>query len=412
MKKNKKKIRILYIQKKGRGGSVISLYELLRKLDTSIYEPVVLFQEKNYHLKQFEKLGVKLYHPRKGNIYKRKEKQKNRDIGKTINYYSKILSYVYGEGKQIYLTLKNELPNVKIIFAIIKNEKIDVIHYNNCFTNNRLSVLIAKFLNIPQIGHMRMFRSLTLLDEYLARQIKFFIYISKAIEDWYLNQGIHLNKGSLIYNPFNITELRSEDKNSKIRKELGISNKDFLICNVGRIDWWKGHEYFINAVDQVVKFNPNIKALIVGSVVPTDKCHHYYQNLLRLVKNLNLSNNIIFTGYRNDIYDIMQTSNVIIHSASEPEPFGRVIVEGMLAERPVIATDSGGVRDIIDDSITGLLVPPKNEDSLAKAIQFIMENPEASNRIAKNGQRIAEKRFSAHKHAHKVQDIYQGILEL
>jgi len=412
MNNKENRIRILYIQKTGRGGSVISLYELLRELDTDIYEPFVLFQEKNYHYNQFQKLGIKLYHIDRKSNSEFNPKQTNRDIAKALNHYSNFLSTGYREAKQIYLTLKNELPHISKIYSIIKNEKINVVHHNSNFFKNRLSVLVAKFLNIPQIGHMRMFHSLTLIDQYLVRHINFFIYISKAIEDWYLKQGIHQKKGSVIYNPFKIINSRSKVNNSTIRKELGISNEDFLICNISRIDWWKGHKYFIDAVDQVLKFNRNVKALIVGSVDPTNKCQKYYQNLLKQVEKLNLSNHIFFTGYRNDIYDIMQASDVIIHSASEPEPFGRVIVEGMLAGRPVIATDAGGVKDIIDDQVSGLLVPPKNEDAMAKAIQFIMQNPEGSQQIAKNGRRIAKSRFSAYEHVNKVQNLYQRVLAI
>jgi glycosyltransferase involved in cell wall biosynthesis len=283
MNAKKERIRILYIQKTGRGGSVISLYELLRELDTEIYEPFVLFQEKNYHYHQFQKLGIKIYYTDKKRNPEFSLKQTNRDIAKTLNQYSKFLSIAYRESKQIYLTLKNELPYIKKVYSIIKNKKIDIIHHNSIFWKNRLSVLLSKFMNIPQIGHMRMFHSFSLIDQYLAHHIDFFIYISKAIEDWYLKQGIHQKKGKVIYNPFKIVNFKSQVSHLNIRNEFGISKKDFLLCNVGRIDWWKGHKYFINAVEHVLKFNRNVKALIVGSPDPTKICQDYYQELRKQV---------------------------------------------------------------------------------------------------------------------------------
>ena len=89
-----------------------------------------------------------------------------------------------------------------------------------------------------------------------------------------------------------------------------------------------------------------------------------------------MSDRVILTGVRSDIPRIMAASDIVVHSASEPEPFGRVIVEAMAAGRPVVATAAGGVLDIIEDQVTGLLVPSKNVTLMAKAIQQFLQNEE------------------------------------
>jgi glycosyltransferase involved in cell wall biosynthesis len=99
-----------------------------------------------------------------------------------------------------------------------------------------------------------------------------------------------------------------------------------------------------------------------------------------------------------------------VHSSSEPEPFGRVIVEAMAAGRPVVATAAGGVLDIIEDQVTGLLVPPKNATLMAKAIQQLFQNRDQAEMIGQRAQQEAKRRFSVEQHVKAVQRIYQKIL--
>ena len=100
-----------------------------------------------------------------------------------------------------------------------------------------------------------------------------------------------------------------------------------------------------------------------------------YQEIKNLTKELNLTKQVIFTGEREDILQIMTASDVIVHSSSNPEPFGRVIVEGMLSKKPVIATAVGGVPEIIRNGVAGILIPPGNKGAMRNAMLELAENP-------------------------------------
>ena len=129
-----------------------------------------------------------------------------------------------------------------------------------------------------------------------------------------------------------------------------------------------------------------------------------------MVEKLQLSENIIFTGYRSDIPNVMASSNIIVHSASEPEPFGRVIVEGMLAGKPVVATSAGGVLEIIQDGINGLLVPLKDSIAMASAIVYLIKFPCHAKKIGEKAQKYANQQFNSKKHVKIIQDIYKNLL--
>jgi glycosyltransferase involved in cell wall biosynthesis len=90
----------------------------------------------------------------------------------------------------------------------------------------------------------------------------------------------------------------------------------------------------------------------------------------------------------------MKACDVVVHASTSAEPFGRVIVEGMLAGRPVVATAAGGARELIEDRVNGLLVPPGDARALASALRSLLAEPARAREMAEAGQQLARERFS------------------
>lgn len=407
---NSKRRRILYVEKPSLvGGSVTGLYELVRGLDTSRYEPVVLFYGPNPYRERFQALDVPVFvlserppaPPSAGS---------QRDIAASLSRYGTWLAASYRTAKEVYVATRRDWPLARRVARLIKDEAIDLVHHNNSLVGNRPAVMAARWAGVPQVCHVRMLQTFSHFTRYLARYVDAFIYMSKAVEQSYCDLGIPASKGYVIYDPFDLEVLEQVNYTDELRTEFGLADQDRLISNVGRLDWWKGHEYFLQAMAEVVQSQPNTKALIVGEPDSSHRSQAYYQRLQQLATDLQLSNHVIFTGFRTDVPRIMAASDIVVHSASEPEPFGRVIVEAMAAGRPVIATAAGGPLDIIEDQVTGLLVPPKNAALMAKAIQQLLQNREQARMIGQRAQQDATKRFSAKQHVAAVQRIYQKIL--
>lgn len=408
---NQKRYRILFIEKPTEmGGSVISLYELVRGLDTTLYEPVVLFYGPNPYRERFRVLGLKVMTLSEQPPLLTSSTGSNRDIAAALSRYGQWLATGYKAAKQLYLAARQDFPLARRLAYLIKDEAVDLVHHNNTLFTNRTTVMAARLAHVPQICHVRMLQNLSFVEKYLAGYIDRFIYISKAVETSYHKQGIPIHKGQVIYNPIDIETFEQVNHSAELRTELGLTQQDRLITNVGRLDWWKGHDYFLQAMAELIQAQPNTKALIVGAPVSNQLGQTYYQKLQQLVTELRLSDHVIFTGLRLDIPRVLAASDIVVHSASEPEPLGRVIIEGMAAGRPVIATAAGGVLDIIEDQVTGLLVPPKNAGLMAKAIQQLLENPEQAKIIGQQAQQEAKERFSIERHVAAVQHIYQEIL--
>lgn len=404
------KYRILYIQKTGGGGSTLSLFELVKGLNKDLFEPIVIFRQQHPYSERFKQIGIEIYilSNRNSKIDKTVNK---RDIAKALNSYGRWFAILYREAKEFYLFFKNDFLDGLRLRSLIKKVNATIIHHNTSLPGNRATILAGRLLQVPQICHVRSFHELAFIDKILSRFISSFIYISKAVEFCYTSQKINKKKGQVVYNPVRSINGDIEKITSKIRTEFGISSNEKLIVNVARIERWKGQEYYIKAFSKVRKWFPLTKALIVGAPSSNYNSRNYYQEIKSLTKELNLTKHVIFTGEREDILQIMTASDVIVHSSSNPEPFGRVIVEGMLSKKPVIATAAGGVFEIITDDNLGLLVPMRDIDKMAEAIRLLFSNPELADKIGLDAFNNARFKFSIEKHVSLIQECYHKLIK-
>ena len=243
-----------------------------------------------------------------------------------------------------------------------------------------------------------------------------FIYISKDVAEHHTSKRKSRFKGTIIHNGIDMHKFarQYEYDTISVREELGIKPDQFMVGIIGRIDWWKGHEYFIEAIAKASKQIPSLKGLIIGALeqnVVVDLNRRYLEKLRSLVHALDLENKIIFMGARNDVPRIIASLDLVVHASSRPEPFGLVIIEGMAAGKPVVATAAGGVLDIVEDERNGLLVPCRNSDSMARAILQIISNPDRAKKMGMEAQRRVAEKFTVQHQVTAVQKLYDDILE-
>jgi glycosyltransferase involved in cell wall biosynthesis len=155
---------------------------------------------------------------------------------------------------------------------------------------------------------------------------------------------------------------------------------------------------------------PHLKALIVGAPVQTAQSQQYYRRLQALTESLDLASTVVFTGFRSDIVRLMSAMDVVVLSSSTPEPFGRVVIEGMAAGRPVVATAAGGVLDIIQDGIDGRLVPIGDADAMSQAIVDLFLEPDKAEQIGQAARRRIEACFALPQQVATIEKVYDTIL--
>jgi glycosyltransferase involved in cell wall biosynthesis len=157
----------------------------------------------------------------------------------------------------------------------------------------------------------------------------------------------------------------------------------------GRITYWKGQHIFLKALAEI----PDVRGLIVGEALFTAEDHRYGRELRQLARELKIADRIHFTGFCPHLLPLLLAVDVVAHCSISPEPFGRVIVEAMMAGRPVIATRAGGPAEFVTHNQTGLLVEPGNSHALAAAIQRLLDDRQFAAGIGRAAKRHAEERF-------------------
>ena len=145
-----------------------------------------------------------------------------------------------------------------------------------------------------------------------------------------------------------------------------------LIGLVGRIAPWKGQHIFIQAAAEVHKHFPECRFQIIGA--PLFGEEDYQKELHDLALSLAISDCIEFTGFQDDVASFIERLDILVHASITGEPFGQVVIEAMASGKPVVATNGGGIPEIVQHQITGLLVPMGDAKSMAAAILRLLAN--------------------------------------
>lgn len=302
--------------------------------------------------------------------------------------------------------LKKQLPEVFTFLRLFKNNNISLIHTHSDINLNKPEIIAAKVAGIPSVCHLHAYTHLNAFDRLFNTLVDYFIFISEDIKRYHQIKGKPPAKGRVIHNGIDVKRYMP------LKKEREISDQ-FHIGIIGRLDWWKGHDYFIKALPLIIQQFPNIRASIVGAVSKSDnyiRNQQYQQSLEELVASLGLEDKVIFTGHRDDIPDIIADLDILVHASSRPEPFGLVIIEGMACGKPVVATAAGGVTEIIEDNKNGVLVPCEDSRAIAKAVVGLMADREKAARIGAAGNKTVVEKFSHHRQTRQVEKLYRHAL--
>ncbi|MEO0263137.1 MAG: glycosyltransferase family 4 protein [candidate division WOR-3 bacterium] len=331
----------------------------------------------------------------------------------------RFFKYLQNENFKNIIDLKGgrlrELPKTlnaiyNCIKFIKKNDiKLIIAHGAHSFV---FAGIISKISNIKSIFYVHVdikkeeFRSLI---TGIAFRIKPTLYIAnseftaKSVKK-FLKSDAKINyPASDIHKFDSINEFNAK---RKLREEFGIPEDKIIFSIIGRIQEWKGQDVGILAFKNM-KNKDKACLLIVGECT-FKKDEKYYEYLKKLSKEEKW---IIFTGFRNDVPFIMKGSDIILHTSRNPEPFGIVIVEGMMAKKPVLASASGGPIEIIENGKDGFLYEPGNYKSLCKIMDMLIENENLRQEIGIKGYEKAKNKFTMEASISNLEEILKELLK-
>ncbi|MFZ4554912.1 MAG: glycosyltransferase family 4 protein [Pseudanabaena sp.] len=277
-----------------------------------------------------------------------------------------------------------------------KSQNFDLIH-----ANNQKGFVVAEiarlFGGVPVVWHLHdiltadIFSSTNrkiavTLANWFATKV---IVNSQATGEAFIAAGGNSRLLRTVHNGFDSKIFdRLEDDQTSLRQELGIPCDRPLIGMFSRLSYWKGQHILLEAASKL----PDVHVLLVGDALFGEA--EYTEKLKNIASQPSLQDRVHWLGFRQDIPQLMKACDAIAHCSTAPEPFGRVIVEAQLAKRPAIATIGGGTSEIIENEVTGLLIPPNDSQLLAAAIAKIFSDRELTNQMVENGYIQAKTKFS------------------
>lgn len=300
--------------------------------------------------------------------------------------------------------------SLRLLF-LLRGRNIDFIHLNNGF--QRTGIRAAGWAGLPAIIHLRGFKKKdpTKISEVFGgkveKAVKRYIGVSDAVCEGLRDMEIPEFRIKPIHDPISFREFRVGDSlGREAREEFSIPQDSIVVSVFGRVTGWKGQLEFLEAVAPIMADHPEVMIMIVGDESDSAGMD-YFSRVKAVAETEPLKGRVVFTGYQKDMPRFFNASDIIVHCSVDPEPFGRVIPEGMAAGRAVIAMDEGGPPEMVVDGVDGLLVRPRDPEALRNAVVRLVEDPELRARLAEEGKRTVERRFSPAGHASRVLACYR-----
>jgi glycosyltransferase involved in cell wall biosynthesis len=296
------------------------------------------------------------------------------------------------------------------IVRLGKQTGVDIIHSNST-TAHLVGGLAAERLSIPSVWHARDLVSLAKIAPAMAARSTAVIAISYSVAQQLETDGVPREKIITIHNGLDPDEwnLSGEQAGADLRQTLKAEDDAFLFGCVGQLAPWKNHAAFIEAASQMMQDEKcaNARFVIMGGDLWGEH-KEYVQQLRALVKEKNLQDRFNFVPHQNDAVAALAAFDCIV-LASHEEPFGRVLIEAMALQKPVVAYNENGPSEIITHEKDGLLVDPHAENGLSEMMQRVLRDAELRTVLGRSGRETVTEKFHIADSAQKIVDLYHKI---
>lgn len=362
-----------------RGGLEVVLLNILGGLDRSRFIPEVLLLEHGPFVREVEQTGTETHVIPSGRV---------RDVLKGWKAIARIVD-------------------------LIRSQEISIVHSHNPKAHI-YGGLAAAITGVPALLHLHGVPRFAFTREGMLslmsvavparRTLACSAYLAQAFRRaWHSKREIRvIHNGVSPYVP-------SVGSSLPVREEFGISDTAPIIVMATRLQRWKGVHVLLDAAALVVKDKPEACFVIVGGTLLGLE-EGYAPELQRQVEHLKLSSAVRFAGFQADVFRFYSAADLVVHCSIEPEPFGMVLVEAMACGKPIVASDCGGPREIVESDVTGLLVPPNDAKYLAQAILALLANPDLRARMGQAGVARVRSHFTANRMVAQLHEVYEGMV--
>jgi len=294
---------------------------------------------------------------------------------------------------------KANLVAPRRLAAVIREWQPDLVNTHNS-TASLWGGLAARLARTPVVAHVQgLHYSCTLWSCYGAADG--LIACSDAVRRYTVGVGFAPHRVRRVYNAVDPAEFVPKRPREAVRQALGLARDELAVGAFAHLSRKKGHADLLEAVAKVPIDVP-FRLFCVGNGPCRDA-------LLRQASGLGIAGRVHFLDYRRDVANLMCAMDAMA-LPSHREPFGIVYVEAMLARLPVIACNAGGAPEVVEEGVTGYLVPPHDPDRLAAALTALLTSPARRRRMGEAGRNRAVERFSLDRMVTETESMYREVI--
>jgi glycosyltransferase involved in cell wall biosynthesis len=299
-------------------------------------------------------------------------------------------------------TLRFRMVTYAKAVTYLKKWQPDIVHINGTRIMLTWGVA-AKRLGIPVIWHIRMSNK-GRYDRLLAKMADRLIFIAESTKKRL--EGIDIRHGTIVYDGIDTKKFYPAADRRAAKQKLGLSPDKLCVGFVGRQISWKRPEWAVQAGIDLHQSGIDAEVVIVG---PDQG--NYEERLPKMVAEAGVpASSFHFWGLRSDIPDVMRALDIAV-VPSNVEPFGLVVIEAMASGAAVIGTNGGGIPEIIDHDINGLLVPVLPYEAFRDAVFTLARSEAIRNRLSAAAQRHVEQKFRPEQTFKEVAVVYRALLK-
>ncbi len=290
------------------------------------------------------------------------------------------------------------------INKIIKDKQINIVHTHTAHSHS--IGLLSKMFNrkIKLITHRRVDFPIkkNIFSKFKYSKTDRIIAISEGIKEVLIKSGIKENNISVVYSGIDLNRFDCALNLDELKREFKIIENKFIVGNIAHLADHKGHKYLIESAKIVLEQAPDTLFMIVGE-------GPLKFELQVSARKLGIKDKIIFTGFREEIPELLNIFDIFVLS-SHKEGLCTSLMDAMAMRKAIVATDVGGIPEVVKDGQNGILVPPKDPKKLAEAILTLKKDEILREKMGEFGRKIVEEKFSDSRMVINTEKIYYETL--
>jgi glycosyltransferase involved in cell wall biosynthesis len=312
-----------------------------------------------------------------------------------------------------------DLSVVAKLISLIKRYRIQIVH-THTVRSNMVGRVAARLAGVPVVTTVhspisrdtqhKLKNSANAAVERLSdRWVERYITVSKSLGEELVRNGVSASRVTVVQNGIDVERCQPRVASAETRRQLGIPGEAPVAGMVALFRPRKGAEVLLRASAEVLASLPDLRLVFVGTG-ESDGQGDYLQRLKDLASELGLADRVVFTGFRDDVCDVLNSLDVLAIPSLFGEGLPIVLLEAMAMAKPVIATPVEGVAEAVIDGETGILVPPGDESALAGALASTLGQKTKAKEMGQAGRALVEREFSVATMTRRIEGVYDEVI--